>query len=360
MFSYAAVMVPSCLSLLAIRTTPAYFQRRIAYVIALIITAFAAMRGYVGTDTSAYHRMFELFSTESFTETVEFTEPLFVLMIQLAAFISENSFVFVAMIALLQGAILIRLLKITAKPADVLAIYIALFFVNFEFNILRGGTAILLLLAARQVWHDKNGRWFYLFSIVAVLAHYSAAVAVLPMIYARENRMSTKIFVLLLALPAVFAASYFLVSPGQYEKYSFYLNATPDGAEVPYGIGFFVFLLMYFLLYLSVLTRKNFLPLTALFLFWVTIRWASNHILYLDRVEIIISALLLYGMMEKKLGGWQEHAQSLALACLMIIGLYGTLTGLEQADNSTRAAQIPDQEMLYTSPYVPYKFFWNE
>jgi hypothetical protein len=361
MFFYAAVMIPACLFLLAVRTAPAYVQRRVAYLIAIIITAFAAARGYVGTDTYAYHRMFDNFSNETFGETLQYTEPLFVALIQLAAFVSDSSFAFVGMVALLQGIILVRLLKVSDKPADALAIYIALFFVNFEFNILRGGTAILLLLAARQVWRDRDGRWFYVFAITAVLAHYSAAIAVLPMIYIRENRPVVRLLVLLITIPAVFAAAYFLVSPGQYEKYSSYLTGVQNAEEVPYGLGFFVYLAMYLLLYLSVVNQRNVMPLTALFLFWITMRWTSNYILYIDRLELIVNALLLFWILEKKLGGWQRQAQGLALTCLVLLGLYGTLTGLEQTDNSTRGAHALDAEsMAYVSPYVPYKFFWNE
>lgn len=361
MFHYAVIMIPACLCLLAVRSLPAYAQRRVAYLVAAVITGFAAARGYVGTDTYAYHRMFDNFSSETFGETLEHTEPLFVALIQLAAALSDSSFVFVGMVALLQGVILVRLLKVSDKPADALAIYIALFFVNFEFNILRGGTAVLLLLAARQVWRDEDGKWFYIFSIAAVLSHYSAAVAVLPMIYLRENRPAARLLVLLIAIPAVFAAAYFLVSPGQLEKYSSYLEGAQMGEQAPYGLGFFVYLGMYLLLYLSVVNQKNVLPLTALFLFWITMRWTSNYVLYLDRVEIIVNALLLFGILERKLGGWRRQAQGLALTCLVLLGLYGTLSGLEQTDNSTRSAHALDAEsMAYVSPYVPYRFFWNE
>jgi hypothetical protein len=358
MLPYAAVMIPSCLSLLAARTMSLQLQRRIAYSVLLIVTIFAGARGYVGTDTSHYHHMFDNFGAETFSEGLEVTEPLFVALMQLSALISDSSFVFVGLIALLQGAILLRVMKVSDRPADALAIYIALFFINFEFNILRGGTAVLLLLAARQVWHDKDGKWFYFFLIAAVLAHYSSAVTVLPMIYMREKRPTARLAVLLLVIPLVFAASYFLIGP---EKYASYLDDGQKNDAVPYGVGFFIYILMYVLLYLSVISRKNFLTLTALFLFWISLRWTSNYILYVDRVELIVNALLLYGFLEKKLVGWQRQVQGLAVTGLIFIGLNGTLSGLENVDNSTRGAHVPNAATLtYDSPFVPYKFFWDE
>lgn len=361
MFSYAVVMIPACLFLLAVRMTPEYVQRRVAYMVVVVITAFAALRGYVGTDTYAYHRMFENFSTESMAETVQFTEPLFVALIKLAASVSENSFVFVGLIALVQGLILLRLIKVSKKPADMLAVYIAVFFVNFEFNILRAGTSILLLMAARQVWKEKNGTLFYFFTFAAVFAHYSAVVAALPMIFMRENRMSLKILVLILVVPLIAAVSFLLVSPGQIEKYVGYIEQARAGSEASYGVGFFILILLYFLLYLSAVTKKNFLPLTALFLSWITIRWLSNHILFLDRIEIIVNALMLYGIVEKRIAGWQRQTQAAALICLTFLSLYGTLDGLEKSDAGARGMETLDDKIAAnTSPYIPYKFFWNE
>lgn len=361
MFPYAMVMVPACLFLLGIRNMPDHIQRRISYVFAIIITIFAGARGYVGTDTHAYHRMFNEFNTDGFEEIIRFTEPMFALLIKLSAFISESSFVFIALIALIQGLILVRILKASPRPADFLAIYIAVFFVNFQFNILRAGTAILLLLAARQVWHQKNGMPFYFLCFAAVFAHYSAMIAVFPMIFLRNGHVSKKIFMLFVLPLMIGVIFYFMVSPDQYERYLSYSQDAHLGESAQYGVGFFIYLLMYFLLYLSVLNEKNFWPLTFLFFLWMSLRWLSNHIYYLDRIEIIINALFLYGMLERKAVGWKSHVRLLASTSLVFLGLYGTLINLSQADAGVRSMPMSKDEIVTdSSPYIPYKFFWDE
>ena len=153
-----------------------------------------------------------------------------------------------------------------------------------------------------------------------------------------------------------------LVSQDHYERYMVYLQQAYLGEQAQYGIGFFVYLLMYSLLYLSVVNRENFPALTLLFVMWIALRWSSNHLLYLDRVEIIVNALLICGMVERKARGWQRQPRTVALICIVFLGLYGTLTNLGPAGEPTRSAPMNKSDLVlyFSSPYLPYKFFWNE
>ena len=90
---------------------------------------------------------------------------------------TTNGFVFLASISIIQGLLLYFLIKGSNYPATFLAVYIALFYMDFEFNTLRAGIAILLLVMANRAVIKNNPSHFYLVGLSAVLIHYSAIMA---------------------------------------------------------------------------------------------------------------------------------------------------------------------------------------
>ena len=354
MLIYVFILTSTCSLLMLTRNTYKNQQRCIAFAYVFVITAFAALRGYVGTDTYSYHLLFDEYQAEDFLEIIKFTEPIFAALVKISAAISKNSFVFTILISILQGGILLRLTKNARRPADLLAIYIATFFITFEFNILRAGTAILLLLLAMQESNSEDKRAFYFFGISSVFAHYSAVIGFLPMLFLKSK---SKAVVLLLIIPVFAILAYALVSPTQYDQYLGYLDALSVERDVDYGMGFVASLVLYALLYISALNKSNFTKLSALFFAWISIRWASNLFLFVDRIEVIINAILLFLIAESELIGWRRQVHNVALVALISLSLYGTLMGLEQADKGSRASIL--NVNYFMSPYVPYKFIWE-
>ena len=188
MLVYAAVMI-ACLLLLTVAHLGSTRQRkRIVLFSVFALTCFAALRGYVGTDTGAYHSMFSNFSNESLADVLGVVEPIFALLIKAAATFSDDSFVFVVLIALIQGLLLARVATTSNNPLDFLAIYVTIFYLNFHFNIVRAGTAILfLILAMRVPKEDDNQTKFYALGVAAILAHYSAVIGFLPLLLLRQR-----------------------------------------------------------------------------------------------------------------------------------------------------------------------------
>jgi EpsG family len=360
MLVYAFILIPTCLILTFVRNESPRWQRLAAYPIVALITFFAALRGSVGTDTAAYRRLFDNFQGENILEILKFTEPVFVFLIKISSVVSDQSSVFISLVAFLQGILLIRLISKSNRPADFLAIYISIFYINFEFNILRSGVAILFLLAASQVISEVKNRNFYFYGTAAVFSHYTSVIGFLPMVFLRGKSFSEKVRVTVLMIVIPFACLFLFTDLNQYEKYLFYINAFDKGVEAKYGVGFFVTLLVNFLIYLSFLNKKNAFGLTFLFLTWAVFRWASNSFLFVDRVAIIFQALYIFSVLDGRLTGWKRRLYDFSLIGLVALSLYGVLTGLEEADRNTRSSAVFALDFgLSGSPYIPYKFFWD-
>jgi hypothetical protein len=360
LFIYAIVLIVSCLFLLLARMTNSRQQKGIAYFCILVITIFAAMRGYVGTDTYAYHLMFGDYSNIDVLDAARNIEPLFVILIKFTAIVSNSSFLFVGLISVIQGFLLYRLVKTSNNPADFLVIYIAIFYLNFEFNILRAGTAILILILASRVLREEAGKEFYWLGIAAVLTHYSAIIGFLPLAYFRQKNISTKIITIISIVVAASLMSYFVMTnEALYGKYLIYSEELGSNFSDETNRSFYFSLPLYFLLYISVVRKENAFNITSLFLIWFFLRWATTLFMIVGRVELIVNALLLFFVIEHVLSGWRKQIRSVALVSLVIMWLYGNLNVLDRVDPVSSGGVDLDSTHLM-SPYNPYKFFWDE
>jgi EpsG family len=135
MLVYAAVLIACLLLLMAARLGSTNQRKQVTLLCVFALTCFSALRGYVGTDTYAYHSMFSDFSNESLGEVLGVVEPAFALLIKTIALFSDNPFVFVISISIIQGFLLAHVAVTSKNPLDFLAIYITIFYLNFHFNI---------------------------------------------------------------------------------------------------------------------------------------------------------------------------------------------------------------------------------
>jgi hypothetical protein len=355
---YAVVLIGCCILLLMAHSCNHEQQKQVAYFCLFITTLFSAVRGYVGTDTYSYHIMFADNGVEDILDIAKIIEPFFAILIKSTALITDNSFIFTALVSIIQGLILVKLVNTSKNPKDFLAIYIAVFYLNFQFNILRAGTAILLLVLANRMPNDqKNSMKFYLIGIAAVLTHYSAAIGFLPMVFLRQKKASTRLFAAALMVFALALGYYFVIgSEALYGKYLIYSGEFGFEESLATNWSFVFSLPIYFLLYISVVHRKNFLEMSSLFLVWVGLRWVTNTLGFVGRVESIVNALLLFLVIEQILVGWRKQVRSAAILGLTIMWLTGTLINIEDP-------VIPSgpsfNENYLNSPFTPYRFLWE-
>lgn len=360
MFPYIVVLVPICLTLLILRIGHPRMQKAAAYICLLGITLFAGLRGYVGIDTYTYHAIFRNAQAETLWSVLSRVEPLFALLIKCSGFLSSNSFLFIALISLFQGFVLLKLIKGSRAPADFMAVYISSFFLAFEFNILRSGTSILFLILASRRMEDRNRRSFYLYGFLAVLCHYSAIVAFLPMLFMKVEGLKAKLKLILVLVSVMAGAFVFIVSnDAQFQKYVFYFvdlrtNVPPSYVALLFRV------MIYFTLFICIVNKMNYLMTSSLFLIWLLLRLAMINFVFIDRIEIMVSAILLFAALELRLSGWRLRLRAVSVVLLVLGGLYSTIKGLGIREEELTRGVITLDEDHSMSPYVPYKFFWEE
>ena len=330
-------------------------QKWFAFFGVIVITLFAAVRGFNGTDTYSYHLMFSENISTPLMEAVRIIEPLFAFLLKFTSIFTENSFVFIAFVSVIQGLILVKLVCTSKKPVIFLLVYVSVFYFDFEFNILRAGTAILLLiLASRYIDSSRSGE-FYIYGGAAVLMHYSALFGFLPLVYIKEDRLWVRISFTVLALFSILIIFNYLLDQSRLDIFAKYLDSVAKDQLSQFGFGFYIIQLLYLLFYFGTVKIEKFAIHTFLFVAWVAMMWLSLSFAYVDRINVVISALFLFLGIEANVTIRRNQVRIIALAGIIVVSLFGNLTTMEAVSNSTEL-----DPNYAASPYIPYKFFWEE
>lgn len=321
----------------------------------ITITLFAAVRGFNGTDTYSYHLIFSENVSTPLIELVRIIEPLFALLLKFISIVTENSFVFIAFVSAIQGLILVKLVCTSKKPIIFLLVYVAIFYFEFEFNILRAGTAILLLVLASRCIASPRSRGFYVYGSAAVLMHYSALFGLLPLVYLKEDRLWVRVLFTILSLLAALIVFDYLLDQSRLGIFARYLDFFVKDQLSQFGFGFYVIQLLYLLFYFSIVKRENFAIQTFFLVIFVMMLWLGLSFAYIDRINVIISALFLFLGIEVDVAARRNQIRIIALAGIILVGLFGNLTTMEGVSTSTEL-----EPNYAASPYIPYRFFWEE
>lgn len=358
MFEYALVLLPVCLLACVSGALRLVAQRAAVAALILVLTTFAGLRGYVGTDTGAYHTMFERYATEDTLEVLGLVEPVFALLIKTVSLASSSGFAFIVAIAIVQAALLLAIIYRHPSPALFMAVYTSAFFLNFHFNILRASVAALLLLLAIDYLRASQTARFFLAGVLSVLSHFSSVLFFLPLTAVRRNLIGG---VLLFAVisAATLAAVFLMVSDSKLLQYLTYLAVIDSGEDVQFGAGLFALFALYVVVYLCTVSRLNFKLLSALLLAWIVVRLLSTKFLFVDRIEVTLHLILLYLMIGTAPQARLKVARTTAIVALVALNLYGTLNGLEGSDRDSADGFDADQSR-YRSTYLPYRFIWDE
>jgi len=330
-------------------------QKWISFFCVMVLTLFAAARGFNGTDTYSYHLMFSDNLSTPFAELMKNVEPLFALLLIFTSMIADNSFVFIALVSFVQGLILVKLVQTSKRPILFLIVYATVFYFDFEFNILRAGTAILLLVLATRYIDCQERVTFYICCSAAILMHYSVLIAVVPLIYIKEDAFRAKIFFTALTLLTALVASAYMIDQSRMGIFIKYFDTFERNQISNFGFGFFAIQFLYIIYGISFMKRERFFIPAFLLLIWAAMMWAGIYFLYVDRVAIVVSAIFLFLGLEADVPDKKNIIRIVALAGISCLGLFSNLTNMESISMST------ELELNYaSSPYVPYKFFWEE
>jgi EpsG family len=333
-------------------------QRALVVPFIALLAAFAAFRGYVGTDTYAYHEMFQYFRQDGLLEIAGSLEPVFAVIIKTTSYVSTSSFVFVGAVAIVQSVVLYMIVTRHSRPLLFLGIYAATFYINFQFNILRAGLAALLLVLALGYLLSGSRPKFFGSGLLSVFSHYSSMLFFIPMtLVGQRLRWAAPWFLISIIAGGVVAWN--LIGEERWIQYLSYLVLFDLDDAVPYGFGLLVAFILYATIFVLQVTKENAFLLTFLLLTWYAARIASNYLLFIDRIEVVLNIILLYLLFQKPV--LVRNRAPLLTACILLItlNLYGTLRGLEAADLSQRGGPAADSDRI-SSTYLPYRFAWEE
>jgi hypothetical protein len=166
---------------------------------------FAGIRYGIATD---YWNYYDLFNEK---EGIQRIEPGFVFSIKSYKLIfskSYNGFIF--FIAFLSIAIKYLYFRKLRNPFFGLVFYIALFYINLEYNVIRQGLACSIIFHATDRAHKKDIFLFLFFVILATTIHVSSLLF-LPLYFICTRKSSAKIQnVVVVILLAIFLRLFFL------------------------------------------------------------------------------------------------------------------------------------------------------
>jgi hypothetical protein len=355
---YALVLIAVCIGCALGSGAPTGQQRALAAPLILVLAAFASLRGYVGTDTYAYHEMFQDFRQDSLLEIAGAVEPVFAAIIKMVSSVSKSSFIFVGVVAIIQSVVLYAIIVRHSQPLLFLGLYTATFYINFQFNILRAGLAALLLVLALSYTLGGSRLKSFGSGLLSMLSHYSSVLFLVPISLIGQKFRWGMVW-LLASLLVGGLVIWTLVGEGRWVQYLSYLVLYDADDSVQYGFGLFVAFGLYAIIFSLQVTRQNVIMLLAIFLLWYFTRLASNYFMFVDRIEIVVNIILLYLVSQKP--DRRRNQTSVTIACMMLIALnlYGSLKGLEAADLSTRGASAAEFGRI-SSTYLPYRFAWEE
>lgn len=324
------------------------------------LIGFAAMRGLVGTDTYAYHLMFADNHGESLPLLLQVSEPAFASLIYMVGHFTAEPTLFMLVVALLQGSMLWMLVSRLRHPVLFLLVYVPLFFLNLHFNIVRTGIALLLVLLALQTdMARRKHPSFYLYCLVAPLFHYSAVVAVVPLLLTRVRWRDRFSLLLSVSAGVAIAGLIWLVALDTIiEKSLIYRDLIAPGTTGGVSWSFVLGVPLYLAMYVCALKRSNAVGLTLLLVTWLVLRWLTVDYTLVGRVEIFFNALLLFYVSQLDLSGRRRTVRTWCIAALAIMWTAASLLGLAHESGTLDRLGIVD-EIYLSSPFVPYRFFWE-
>lgn len=379
------------LCLLPVRNCKKSQQLFICGFIVLLSTVFSALRGYVGTDTYSYHQIYLDFNVEDRVAMYTRVEPLFALIVDVSNYLGLSSFVFVSLIAVFQGVLLWRVIRNLQRPAEFLALYMAVFYLNSHFNILRQGISVLFMLSAfsfylvvreankagissravfdvgtrkekeysRPYSPAKSTLKFYLDSFAALGFHYSSLLFTLPMFFAANRGFFSKLFLVVFSI--FFAVACYFVFYDNATivwKLTNYFNVISEPSKANAGRTLYFVLVIYLMLFVTVLSRGNYKFLTVLFVFWFLLRVLTHYNQIFGRIEIYSSIFFVFYISQVELSGVRRQIRG--YLCAFLVVFWGCVRLYSYYNESPFVYDLYGELILIHSPFTPYKFFWEE
>lgn len=304
------------------------------------------LRGNVGTDTINYLGFFKDLSNES---NVHEYEPGFQLLSNCINLFGFNERVSIAIVSLL--TILLLCKSYSSSKEDVLlfsSFLFPVFFYDMTMNGLRYGLSFALSSVAIDALYKKKNFNFILLALFSISIQYSSFLIIIVfLIFKLNKKILIGLFLLVVAV-SPFVVDFFTNNLAYfYDKQDFYKDVASPSATSGLGPLFlFSLLFMVFYFYSEKTSSKK-----ILFLILV-LELGSFMLAKITYAGLRFQMLVLFSLVLLiKQESYCITKKKEFLMLMISLGLFGFLL---TAKNLT--ANVEDVE----SPFIPYKFFWQE
>lgn len=317
------------------------------------IVLFAGLRASnVGSDTPTYVGYFNMAeSFDNFRLLALSIEPGYLGWTFLSRAISDSSFAFLMLTSLAQAALLYKILA-NSKNYIFLFIYIFLFYLNFHFNTIRVGFAVLFFLCFLT---EKKKYLKNIFLIVAPTFH----VSILFFYPFFAMKWDLKSIAIALFAVITFAAVFPGVIQMFVDKAVSYSGYLEDGGAGVSALGLVFVLMIGSSLFLHRHSSHNF-KISAVLLLLIYAAKAKFPILY--RLAFIAQFFYLFYLtvdLNQKIHSKQRILVLWPIVgALFILQLYNIVT--EKAALSSRFESGDLSAESLDAGYLPYEFIWQD
>lgn len=320
----------------------------VLFVLVLSGVLFAGLRGNTGTDTFMYRTL--CVDSWAGRDTSNYEPAFRWLAIALGPLFGQRTQGFIFTIALIQGVLLLKILRLLRERDLYYAIFTSSFYINLVFNQIRVGVALLLISYAFLLSIRKRHR--IATAVTAMLALLTQiTVAPLAILFIRRRPWLLIGFTLVAVLSIPFVAAKFngaMSSP----------DSVIDGYHVGIGLVLTISLIATAILMEPMEFRSKAL-LMVLFGGYALFGLMAVKWLLASRVALIFEGGLYVLLLIEK--------RTLRLRAVMLIiaayHVYGSLTLVRKSDDAM-------QELIANNPgftggyqktaWVPYKLFWKD
>ena len=195
MIYYMTFFTLSLMSLFNVVSKSVSFERISLLILCVFLSLLAGLRGNVGYDYQAYVDFYNLYESYGLYPPLELTHQIIYF---LAREFGDVGFVFL-FTAILSVFIKIRIISKLSKYALLsVLLYFSQEYLARDFGNIRQGLAISFFMVSCYFCFNKRLFWQFFFSVLSVLTHTTAFVAVLGLIFCQRVSIGTiKIAVLL-------------------------------------------------------------------------------------------------------------------------------------------------------------------
>lgn len=322
-------------------------NRLVVLVPAIVLASmFSGLRGNIGTDTYSYRFFYNNFHNPA---QLAF-EPLFSGVALLGEFFHLSDQFFLAVISGLQAGFLILIIRCLSSKDLFFLFYLATYYVTFQFNLIRFGTALLITGFACILVSERRRIRSGVLYFVGLATHFAMILCIPFLKLRRRSVILGSVFIVIVSV--------FVLPLLQAKLEDFSTQGCGNGGWAPtFGIGFIFEMLICCVILLKQGRIMEMRLVSALF-GYVVFRLAGCAIPGADRISMFFGFLFYLFLFVNGV----TSATRIFFIGLMCYNFYGMIMFLQRSDEAMQilVSGNPDFSVYEKTHWLPYQFFWED